>query len=744
MVLIAWGFGSAGMLGWLAAALIPVMLHLWHQSRRKETAWGAMFFLRQALERHSRRMRITQWLLLLLRVSLIMAVVFAFARPFLDSRLGANGTSPTSLRLVVLDTSHSMGLDSSVMERGREAAQRLVTSAPPGTGILFTTPFTKHSTDAEAVSFGDHAAVLREIERAEATPRSIHFADYLPRLGEFVDQLLASHDGLQQLDVFVISDFAASSWYAPHQDSSDGKFSWQDSIDEEERVRMHVVNVGTTGLSNVAVTRVWTPDRRQHATQPLHIFAEITNFGATLQKNLAVRFYVDDQRVHDEVVQLDAGQRQVVEYMSPGTALGWHAVEVRLGEEPHEADDRRWLVLDAAARTRVLCVDASFRLGRSMGNYLSLALSPGTNSQAAESPFVVDIARGWEMPDTTWREYDAVVFCDMPSFTAAESEELARYLREGGSILWVMGPRTDPANYHETLGANGADILPVELDSTPLEGVYSLDPLDFEHPMWQDFRGQEETGLNTPAVYRYWKSDRRTEEANVAALVAPDGDPLLVTRPIARGRSAILTTSLDLPSQTAGDDAQRWSTVAVMPYFVPLMHGLLGWMTAHAPENLDLLVGESWPLPVSDLVETDVTVRLPDGNEVTTSMANDSVEYFTDTDIPGVYQFTTRQPSESTWFAVNVSPEESDPATTSPQILPEAWTYHQVGDLDSWLEQFAFSSDQSELSRALLWLAAGLLLAEGWLLWFAAPKSGFTGRDVTRNLGDFNTRRMAE
>ena len=70
--LFAFGFANPAMLGWLAAAAAPILIHLWSRRKRREMAWAAMAYLLAAVERRQRRLRIEQWLLVALRTALIV------------------------------------------------------------------------------------------------------------------------------------------------------------------------------------------------------------------------------------------------------------------------------------------------------------------------------------------------------------------------------------------------------------------------------------------------------------------------------------------------------------------------------------------------------------------------------------------------------------------------------------------------------------------------------------------------
>src|SRR4051794_29107186 len=87
-ILIAFNFANVGMLGGLAAASVPIIIHLLNRRKFREMRWAAMRFLMAAIRKNSRRIRIEQWILLAVRTLLIVLVVLAMAKPYLES-LGA-------------------------------------------------------------------------------------------------------------------------------------------------------------------------------------------------------------------------------------------------------------------------------------------------------------------------------------------------------------------------------------------------------------------------------------------------------------------------------------------------------------------------------------------------------------------------------------------------------------------------------------------------------------------------------
>ncbi len=91
----------------LAAAAIPALLHLLQRRVPPTVTFPAVRYLSETERRHSRRLKLRNLLLLLLRTALIALIVLAAARPV--ARLPVGGTHGPSALALVVDNSLSSG-----------------------------------------------------------------------------------------------------------------------------------------------------------------------------------------------------------------------------------------------------------------------------------------------------------------------------------------------------------------------------------------------------------------------------------------------------------------------------------------------------------------------------------------------------------------------------------------------------------------------------------------------------------
>ena len=67
----------------LAGLAIPVLLHLTQREKKQIIRFPSLMFVRRIPYQSVRRRKIQHWLLLLIRVTALALIIFAFARPFI-------------------------------------------------------------------------------------------------------------------------------------------------------------------------------------------------------------------------------------------------------------------------------------------------------------------------------------------------------------------------------------------------------------------------------------------------------------------------------------------------------------------------------------------------------------------------------------------------------------------------------------------------------------------------------------
>ena len=116
-------FLTPAMLWGLLAASIPIIIHLYSLRQTKEIEFSSLKYIRELEYETIKRLKIRQWLLVLLRMLIIICIILMAARPVLKGFIPAWIAGEKESRVVIiLDNSASMSMLSdgkSLLENGK-------------------------------------------------------------------------------------------------------------------------------------------------------------------------------------------------------------------------------------------------------------------------------------------------------------------------------------------------------------------------------------------------------------------------------------------------------------------------------------------------------------------------------------------------------------------------------------------------------------------------------------------------
>ena len=207
----ALGFANAPLLYALAAAGVPVVIHLLNKRKYREVPWAAMRFLLAAIRKNRRRLRIEQWLLLAIRTLIVLLVVSAMAKPFLES-FGAVIAGQRTHKVIVLDGSLSMGYrsgESSRFDQAKAVATQIVKDSRGGDSVSVIM-----MGDPPNVVIGDPTNNLRAVEKELGELAQSDGGTDLAATFEKVDGVL-DVSPIAQKEVIFLTDLQAASWKPP-------------------------------------------------------------------------------------------------------------------------------------------------------------------------------------------------------------------------------------------------------------------------------------------------------------------------------------------------------------------------------------------------------------------------------------------------------------------------------------------------------------------------------------------------
>lgn len=562
----------------LAAAAIPIVVHLFNFRRPQRLDFSTLRFLQAVEATALRRVRIRQWLLLALRTLTLAFLVLAFARPTRTAAWNAALADRGAKSLaVVLDNSRSMTLRDAAgarLEGARDAARAVLdathagdertvvpTAMPPD---FRPVPFTTAGPALDLVASLPDAAGAETLTQAVARAASVLDGAVHPRR-----------------EIAIVTDLQAATF----TDSSSARLP--------DDVHLVLLPVGARTPVNTAVTDVRVESRILEPGRPVEIVATVQRWGGRAG-TVGASLLLDGRRVAETAVDLVPGRPSTARFTVTPRARGWTGGEVRIEPDDAEWDDARFFALHVPPPPRVLLAAGEGQ----RADLVSLALGVA----AERGGLVVTETTEAGLAAADLDRVDAVVLVG-PASLGATAGRLASFVAAGGGVLAFPGDEPEALNV--LLSAVGGGQISGTLGASDGPSLGGLAETDTDHPL---FAGVFDTATPTPESPDVRRAIRYApgggDESTLMRLSA--GPPLV--QDVRHGNGRVLLAGV------AADPS--WSDLPLRGLFVPLVYRSVAFLSAGAAVDAgdDLIAGAGGQLRVEG-VEPGTGLRLvaPDG-----------------------------------------------------------------------------------------------------------------------------------
>lgn len=687
-------------------ALLPVLLHFASRGAARTAPFSSLIFLRRAVQRKARQIRIENRRLMLLRSLAALLLALALAQPVF--KWGGTATvHPGSevTAVLVIDNSMSMSVVENTrtrLERAKEAALTildgfsendrvalLLASAQPA--ILLGEPTVRHDECRDAIAriafawtasdlFGSFQEALTILRNAETPVR----------------------------EIYLITDLQKNAW---------SRFGELPADARTPGVSVYLCDVGLEETPNTAITQARVQPPSVLPGAPVEIAFEIVHYGPAARGNVGLQCQFDGGRALQNVLSLSPGRPVLQQYMQRYNTPGVRPGQARLDRDALMADNTRYFAVDVASTREVLLLDGPGETGAGAtpGRFLASALRTLMANPSGGFELHVEMdtdLRRLEAPGA--EDFDLIVLAHPPRLTPEQVFRLRNLAEAGAGVLLFLGANADieTLNRHASPG-----LIPGTLRGL-VDAPGHLQSVDFSYPALTLFRNLRNGDLSLPVIHQYHRIDADAEARVLARFGG--GAPALLSRRIGRGEVAVAAFSAD----------DSMTDFPARKIYLPLWAEFTRHLTSRSQIATMFLTGET--VPVTGRVQAaragsaQVLVERPDGTTTALSLRGEGRyvgAYFTDTQRPGVYRL--RRPPEGApeffqpqAFAVNVPAAESDLTRADKGEIREALEGFPVRTFDSrnnLAPRLHAARSGSPLWNGILLAALALILFETWV-----------------------------
>ncbi|WP_425613908.1 BatA domain-containing protein [Anatilimnocola sp. NA78] len=626
----------------LAGLALPLIFHLVRRTPRGKQQFSSLMFLAPTPPRLTRRSRLDQVLLLLMRLAALALLAFAFARPFLrESSLLSITDLPQRRVALVIDTSASMQRGD-LWQQAIAAAQKELAGLAPHDEVALYTFADRVQTivgfaTPDKTSTVPPAQIVRQ-SLADLQP-TWSAGDLGSALAAIASELDAATDVNQKqalAQLVVISDFQRGS----KLDSLQG-FEWPDKI------RVVTKPVSLQQNSN-ATLQLLASDEEDTETEPR---VRVVNAADSTKDQFFVHWHNPQQPKATEgevAVYVPPGQSRVVKLPRPMNNLLADRVVLR-GDAT--SFDNAFYVVPLRQQQIALVYWGSDAADDPQGlqYYLRLATDGDPLRQVAI--------------DATSADDAALSPASLPQIvvvskatTAKQQQELKTFVAEGGSLVLVPPDQAATVAMKEFFPDLAFGKEPEQRGENDFQ---ILGEIDFSHPLFVPFANPR---YNDFTRIHFWRhrpvsvhtEDQKAEPSTRVFASFDNGDAWLLERSLGKGRVWAFTSGWQ-PEE---------SQLAVSSKFLPLIGSLLDQAAGGTASLAGTIVNGPVALPANR--ENDVQIQTPAGHRVSVEPAETQ---FRETATPGIYQAGSGK--EEFRFAVNLAASESDTVPLATEQLEQ-------------------------------------------------------------------------
>jgi hypothetical protein len=708
----------------LFAAAIPLLIHLFTRKRAKKLDFSTVDFIRDVAKRETKRLRVRNLLLMILRMSAIAAFVLGMARPALVGPfLRSKGSTAVA---IVLDNSASMG-------------------SLKGGKSLFS-----YACDAAREIFGglsqrDEGGLIAVCASSEGTPESPALVAGPARLagmvglvapsngssspGEAIAMAYSLLEGSKSInkELYIVSDFQRSQWQELERAQSQ---RGQPQPEQTQRGKAHKEELQRKGIRTTLVPISQSPSGSPSGFPPDNLSIEkaeivplaaareqmlefvVANHGRSTARGVPVRLSSGGKDIALKYVDVEPGSSAKVSLkLAVGAGeISSREISIVLPPDVFPLDNTYFLAVQPPEQIDVLIVSDEEGLsagkvpgeGASEKDFVSLALRPAATGEEGNlwgflpHRVVVD-----ELNETALRRAKCVILENVSRLSAHSLDLLGEFKNAGGKLLIVLGDRVDIRHYNEKLlpALFPARLVGIEGTSEGRGSFFSLLATIASHPILRSFDVSRGEAISGARFYHVIKAEGLGESRVVAEF--SQGLPALL-----EAKGALLFTSSFEP---------EWNDLVVSGAFLPLLHEMLRYLCGGGSlAGRDFHPGDVLEEELPAGQEASLSLIDPTSKELRISKTKLGASFLVRSEPMnglGTYRLFAGD-EELSVFSVNIDPAESQLDPLSKRELLKIFGGANIISEDSRGQLAGAARPGRELWPFFLVLCLGFLVAE--------------------------------
>lgn len=489
----------------LSALAIPVIIHLFNFRKFKTVYFSNIRFLKEVKQETQAKSKLKHILVLISRLLFITFLVLAFAQPFIpvQNKKVIPGEKAIS---IFIDNSFSMDAvnkNGTLLDEAKKNALEIISAYKPSDRFqLFTNDFLgKHQ---RIVNKEEFTEMLDEIKISPATRR---LSDITSRSFDVLAQ-----SGSKSKTLFVLSDFQ----------KSNTDFN---RVKNDSSITIDLLPLKAAEKSNIYIDTCWfeTPARQFNQVEKLHV--RIKNVSDKDLENNSIKLFINNIQKTPGSFNAEKNAETEVVLSFASRDAGVQHCRIELNDYPVTFDDKFYFSFEVTKTIPVLCINSTGPETESP--YINKLLG-------ADSLFLLKNVYENQLDYSTLSSNSLIILNELKSISSGLSQELKRFLDNGGSVLIFPGKDADLNSYKEFSVLTRSNYFE-KLDTINTK----VDRINLDDEIYRDVfekRNFSSGNLDLPKVSSHYSFSKNTRNNEEYLLKLQDGDVFLSRNSVGKGK----------------------------------------------------------------------------------------------------------------------------------------------------------------------------------------------------------------
>ncbi len=652
----------------LIATVIPVILHFLNLRKIKKVEYSTLYFLKELKKSKIRSLKIKQWLLLLLRMSIIASLVLAFSKPAIENSNAISiGERAKKSVAIILDNSYSMAAtqgEISNFGKAKKIAGEIFGLASTNDKLLLV------QTSPVKTAEGKKAPKL--LADAQLSYAKAFVSQAFEEAKKFL-----SEEKILKKELFVLSDFQKTNFNEKEINETVKNF--------DANTRIYLIKFNSEIERNLSLENISPENQILFPGKNLRLTVAAKNAGKkkTISKSLAL--FINNEKRAQKNVSVPPGKTASLQFSTVIKTPGFGEITVKSEDDEIPFDNVRNILLKTKSAVNIII--SSQR--REDAKFLEAALDSSI-SKLNKSVFVASRNLAQKISQKT-----DVLF----SIGNTDVAAINALLKAGKTAVLFPSAKSDKSFsvFLEKLQLGKAT-------KTNAATILNFSAIDYNHALFGEiFESKAPEKINSPQIREYFRIEPKTLCDKIIAL--EDNSPFLCE--IKKGKGGVFLFAVP------PDDV--WSDFPYKPVFAPLVNRIALFAASGNVRAKEITAGEPYFIDIAKLPSAQIKIIAPEQKEyyLTAEYSKSRYVKFAKTFTPGFY-YVYSNGKLCDAFAVNFDVEESaQKFYGDAQLLEIFGNNARVIKAENVLTQKLFGKENGrELWRIFLALALFLTFAE--------------------------------